>query len=84
MRTWVAFGKEWGNLGASPIVDLFALRIMDALERLDHPINTPMEIHDYQDKKEHKKNEAHQKNRHVGKKYAVIDRKQAHLATLGP
>jgi hypothetical protein len=57
---------------------------MGAVDRLDHPINTPMEIHYYQDKKEHKKNEAHQKNRHVGKKYAIIDGKQAHLATLGP
>jgi hypothetical protein len=43
-----------------------------------------MEIHDYRHKKEHEENEAHEKNRRVGKQYVIIDGKRDHLATMGP
>jgi hypothetical protein len=74
-------GVTWEH---AQLVDLSSLGIMGAPERLDHPMRTPMEIHDYRHKEEHEANNTCQKNRRVGWKYMIIDGKQAHLAKLGP
>ena len=65
-------GVTWEH---AQVVELSSLVIMGAPERLDHPINTRMESHDYQNKEEHVANTAHQNNRRVGRKYAIIDGK---------
>jgi hypothetical protein len=65
-------GVTWEH---AQVVELSSLGIMGAPERLDHPINTCMESHDYQNKEEHVANTAHQNNRRVGRKYAIIDGK---------
>lgn len=83
-RHGLHLGKNGATWEHVQVVDLSSLHIIGEPERLDHPISTPMEIHDYRHKKEHEENEAREKNRRVGKKYVIIDGKRAHLATLGP